>query len=229
MSWQKDLLPQNALVWLDFRSQFDSNGVRVIKNNGKLATSPSVVICGDGTTANYMPSQLVGRKGVSFDGSDYIKFTLSAPGPDWTAISLSNLNVTPNNWYAFSLFGEPSLVNPFSVSIGMKNSTITSVVQEAVAWGTDGIAPNRNINSWCLTKTGSSLVGYINAVQNSTRTLSGTYCTGSTNVINANLYSTSPVAAISANHYFFALFPKLLTPQQIAMLHDNLMHQFNLP
>lgn len=233
MSWLKDLSPQNALVWLDFRSQFDRNGLRIIENAGKLATSPSVIICGDGTTTSTFPSQLVGSRGIGFDGGDYVKFTLSAPGPNWTAISLCNQKtIGTADWLAFSLFGTLSNSAPNSIGFGVQNSTKTvKVLQEAIAWGTAGPNSNTNINSYCLTVSGTSAVGYLNATQVSTLTLTGTFANQNLCVLNGNLFTAGgvPVANREANHYFFALFPKLLTPQQISMLHDNLMHQFNLP
>jgi hypothetical protein len=70
----REVTPENALLWLPFRSQYDVAGVRVSDNLGKATGAPATVTMGDGTTSTTFPTQLSGG-GISFDGGDYVDTT----------------------------------------------------------------------------------------------------------------------------------------------------------
>jgi hypothetical protein len=247
MSWQKDILPQNALVWLDFRSQFDRNGVRVIENNGKLATSPSVVTCGDGTTTSSFPSQLVGSRGVNFDGAVNNKrvncgaYLMLGNNQSFTIVSV--YKASAGNVSLLSSVDSGTLVGGIQLLIGGGYDVVFSLYGN----GTTNSIRLRNsandcklgiIQSIITTYNGSSSTSgaiiYMNGMVSSARnvysdSLTQTIVTSNPIMIGVNKSSASWNVPFSGDIYHTSIFPKCLTSQQVSMLHDNLMHQFNLP
>jgi hypothetical protein len=116
------ITPDSALVWCDFRAQADVANVRSFRNLGRAGGAPARLTNGDGTTAGTLCTQLVGRKGVSFDGTtDYI--TAAAPSGLYTVtwfngVTVSHEHVT-TQWTKFTTAGQYSgklialVVNPW--------------------------------------------------------------------------------------------------------------------
>jgi hypothetical protein len=132
--------PPNALVFCQFSSQFDVAGVRSFRNLGKAGGARARLTNGDGSTASTMASQLVGRKGISFDGTtDYI--TAAAPSGLYTVTWFNGVSVTHEHvltqWTKFTTAGQYSgklialVVNPWVLCPTQKTMLERKLKREA--------------------------------------------------------------------------------------------------
>ena len=67
-----DVSPSKALLWCNFATQFDVNGVRKCANLATAPGAPRLLTMGDGSTANTIPAQRVGAHGIVLAGTQYV-------------------------------------------------------------------------------------------------------------------------------------------------------------
>lgn len=236
-----ELYPSDALLWLEFGGIYtDSAGNRCIDNLALRGDAPARVTCGAGAAC---PTQLSGRRGVSFDGGDYIdcglvdrfertdRFTLFTVSQVATA-SASSILISngdeANSYRGVHLFSD---VNE---SLGVY--VINTIVTNRISATATTLNTLRQLTSACVTYDGTSTSagtllysGGVPMAATYGNNLSSTILSGKPFLLGARHNGASKIAFITGTMHFAAIFPLAASPLQIANLHKRVMRRINLP
>lgn len=230
---------ENALLYCDFRTQFDYQGKRSVENYGKYPGAPRVVTLSDGTTSTKFPSQLVGRHGASFDGGDYaIADGLLAPFDTSSQFTLfvafSGMNKTTQrtllttrasianngthwNWYYYNGYWYVDLANTWSTNHLQVRATATT---------------DSGFGTACFTYSGgaalASCAHYVSGAPNTLTAVNNNLSAtikGST-YISIGAFNDGAVPLIGNIHHA-SVWPYVFTPQQVAYLDQQCRRGIN--
>lgn len=250
MATIKEIFASDALLWLEFGGQYtDSSGKRVIDNLAQRGDAPKTVQCGNGVTSTTFPTQLAGKRGVSFDGGDWIDCGLIDRFERTDAFTLfivTTMNTAATGYHAFfeSMdqaqsyrginFGQfPSSDFTFNII----STYPTNVISGSVSAATLG-ASARTTSSKALVCTGNSLVSGCTMYQDAkafapavgSNTLSSTIKNGKPILIGGRHNGAVIITnMLFGTVHFAAIFPLAATALQIQNLHKRVMRRINLP
>lgn len=74
--------------YCDFAAMSVQLAPRVTQNVGQALSAPSYVTVGDGVTAATMPTQLAGKRGMNFNGAQYLTAAVNLPNGLYTYVGL---------------------------------------------------------------------------------------------------------------------------------------------
>ena len=245
MATTKEVFPSDAILWLEFGGQYvNGAGKTVIDNLATMGNAVKTVMCGDGTTSTTFPTQLVGKRGCSFDGGDYIDTGIIDPFERTDKFSIfvvyyrSTIDAT-------TLIGTCDLDQDFKGIIIQEfdgNSPVS--FQAAESYSSSHVTlvktpiTNRLINSYAVVNNNalrnSAISIYINTVIQTKTVFSDTLTSGSIKngkpfILGARHYGTVKQLFFIGNIYFAAIFPLALSQLQVSNLHKKVIKRINLP
>ena len=239
--------PDQALLWLNFESQYtDSNGKRVITNYGRYPGAPATVQCGDGTTSSTFPTQLSGKRGLSFDGGDYIDTGIVDPfeRTDKFSIIIVTSNISTSNGSSSNSICGSADASQNNKGIHLYRYVATTdgycYIANAIsanAIATVFVSNIKQYNNYCITYSGSSNVSGIKEYTNgnimsnsiSLNSLSDTIKNGKSFLIGARWNGVNIYQPSTCNIHFAAIFPFELNSNQVAYLDHYVRTTINAP
>ncbi len=182
---------------------------RATKNWGTAAGAPAYVIVGDGFTAASMPTQLAGKRGLNFNGSQYITAAVNLPNGAYTYISLvrHTLNATGTTEYLsdFRAGGGTGYVydNDATRVVTVSSGTV-SVNGVSTTTLQNGMPSLVSVAGITATAPSSIIIGAINTL------------------VGANTFFRGDMLAV-------ALYPGTLAPLQIAEVGRRMRQEALMP
>ncbi len=244
MATTKEVFPSDAILWLEFGGQYvNGAGKTVIDNLATMGNAVKTVQCGDGTTASTFPTQLVGKRGLSFDGGDYIDTGIVDPFERtdkfslFVAVSLQSV-ATIGSYLSTSDTAQSNkgiFTYPYSnnkkMYVFLTSQSTTNEIDYYINCNL------QSFNTFCVTSSGSSLASGIKVYDNAivggssggTDNLTSTIKNGKPFLLGARHNGVSKTTFYTGNIYFAAIFPRELTPLQVSNLHKKVMKRINLP
>jgi hypothetical protein len=203
------------------------------------------VQCGDGTTAATIPAQASGKRGVSFDGGDYIDTTLIDRFEHNTAFSFFTLvNLKSPSTVEKNVISahDGSQTKGWKLDYGHATSIIRFVFQSGANLLLVSVPlVKQQMITLATTYDGSGLAAgtqiYINGVPQTKTVVSDTLGANSIKTGRSAILGASWNAA-AVNAFFLsadtemrhtALFPFALTATHVDRLHKRVMKRINLP
>lgn len=224
-----DVSPNSALLWAEFRTQFDVNGVRKCENLATAPGAPKLLTMGDGYTASTIPAQLVGRHGVALTGTQYIDTGIVDPFLQTQPFTLvicvyarqtngtSALLATTDQAQSFK--GINLVFYQYGITMSMLNTVGGNYIQKNF---TDvyGVGPIHKLIICCY--SGSSTAADISISINSTSltgtsvsdTLTGTIKNSKPLLLGARYNGTAKTGFLTGEIRFAAIFPWELSANQ---------------
>lgn len=236
----QEIGPRGALLWLPLRSAWVENGRSVCKNWGRAPGYPRTVQRGDGVTPTTYPTLITGRRGMSFDGGDYID----------TGIVDRFTHATP---FSFACRGE-SLTNTFRPLLADFDSAATKgfrfyyhqdLGRLVFDWYKDGgnyiyvYASNivtQQAHTYSMTYDGSGVFGGVKLYQdgnpltlsNSSAGTANANASGKTLLVGANHNGAAKAQPIIGRMIGAVLHPFCATPTQVSILSNQLISEARL-
>jgi hypothetical protein len=226
-----DVDQRYALFWSEFRTRFDVAGSRKVENMGKWPGAPKYATMGDGTTANTIPSQLVGRHGIALTGTQYVDTGIVDPFERTDRFSL--FVVTSGIAGSCDIIGTADHANAVRGIILQLSLSDTNIFYAINTYAGNKYisvsAPNTNskpVTSLCGTYNGSSLAagssiykdGSLRTLTVAKDTLDATIKSGKSFLLGARHNGAAKSAFLTGNIHFAAIFPWELTAQQVQYL-----------
>jgi hypothetical protein len=227
-------------VYLDYQN------ARLIDNLAERADAPRVVKCGDGITSTTFPTQLSGRRGVSFDGGDYIdigNINYIIPTKSFTI----NCLVNNQNLYGNTVFlagdYDSSTIKGWFISFTSDNKVTLIMAENASNIFYYGAPTSTKFPNGgglvSVTYNGSTsnpiMLFYNDGVY--LPSSSGKFGTpistlsGRNSLLGARWNSTTIERQLPANSSikYFSILPFAASPLQIKNLHRRVLKRINLP
>ena len=232
-----DVNPSSALLWADFKTQFDVNGVRKCNNLGRYPGAPKYLTMGDGTTASTFPTQLVGRHGISLDGGDYIdtgivdpfertdRFTIAVV---CSALVDGNLCDTFDQAVAYRGFGI-NMTGGVLYHYIISNYGTSNMLYRAVTSNAKPIVSYIDTYDGSSTRVGHNIYYNANLVTtgNLVDMLSSTIKSGKSYLFGAWHNGAAKGSLLTGNIHNAFIFPWELTAQQVQYLHRYCVTRIN--
>lgn len=235
-----DVCPEKALLWAEFRTQYDLAGVRVTDNLGRAVGAPKTLQLGDGTTASTFPTQLVGRRGFSFDGGDYVDTGIIDPFERTDRFTLFVVTSAMTSINGQILVTYDSVLNSGIRIINNGANTISIYIQDGGyyihKYNAGVVTPA--VSTIALTSNGSSTAAGISTYYNNIPGLfltandiltSGTIKNGKSFLIGARHNGAGKIAFLTGNVHAVFVFPWELAAQQVQYLHRYCVTRINQP
>ena len=219
--------------------------IRVIDNLAQRADAPKTVTCGNGVTSTTFPTQLAEKRGVSFDGGDYIDCGLIDRFERTDAFTIiavvsnmsSNAGRIITTWdtaqdYKGICFGNTTNIN--QVYILNKLVGIKYIGVSHTPYAT--ITSAGSLHSRAMTYSGSSTAAGVSLYHNGgtvtkavgSDTLDATIKSGNPILIGGQTTSGVKSGQFTGNMHFIGLFPFAASPLQISNLHKRVLKRINL-
>ena len=244
MATTKEVFPSDAILWLEFGGQYvNGAGKTVIDNLATMGNAVKTVMCGDGTTANTIPAQIAGKRGLYFDGnSNYLDTGIIDPfdrTDKFTMFFVAACNYPEAiEMYAANAdqAGSPIIgIHFFQYLKKMYVEIISSPSSQIKLSQTTGAS--RNVISQCFTYNGSSLAsgilvytgGVLTTNTVTSNNLTTTIKNGKSLLIGTKYDGALRPNKFSGNMHFAAIFPLALSQLQVSNLHKKVIKRINLP
>lgn len=244
-------LHANTNGYVEFDDVRISPVCRSIDNLATRGDAPQVVVCGDGTTANTIPGQASGKRGVVFDASTkYIDTSLLYPtlrSQQFTVFALIGLYGQAFWGMCGTRAGDGSALG-FDIQLGTAaTTTITTLfsndasankyLQAQSVLPTNLVAASGGVQlvSVAVTYNGTGVAAGIKHYANGSELAKSTLMDSlgandfaSPNAFRIGKRASLGGAAVRQDMYAFALFPMLASQLQIQNLHKSVMRRINL-
>jgi hypothetical protein len=223
----------SALIDLPLRTSYtDGSGNRVTRNLGTAPGAPATCTLGDGVTSTTFPTQ-VSPHGMSFDGGDYIDTGLIAQLEYNTPFSLSFVAETPTT-APCGVFGN---VDGTESGVGLWMNTTSGQGYfrlrngaTQVAWAPAGAFKPGCIDCHTVTWNGADTMTWHRngaSIGTNVAAFALSVNTGRKYQIG-RFYAHAVTQAWTKRIFRFAVYPYVLTPSQVGILHARYMRELQV-